>query len=351
MNPTPDQSGPLVDGGAQGAPMDPFEESVGQFVDIQRSSRGTGQDAMLGRETQETTSAADPDGQPQHGDSAPDQASDAATTQSGEPALPEGVDIEPLPEHMKPEHAYAMARHWQRQASLAQNKLKEAESATPAQNLEETLAKVLQRTPQQQAAQEDNVQPIERPKPPARPEQDFGDEWDKYQLDLADYNVKMAEYLEYRDTQFDQRLSAAEQLAQQQRQQAQLQQQIEAATNDAMSMFSMDEATARGFVQSVVDGSIFKNESLLAEAYKLQNMQPTQPRQEPTHPNDGNTAQPGDEPLGSLREEVLRRNAAQQQRSMETPSTQGASGGAPPSKGLFTQRVAAGVDPFAPPGS
>lgn len=289
----------------------------------------------------ETANAGAPFGQPDGSQSAAGQQSVAATTDA-QPSfnMPEGLNIQSIPEHMDAETAYNMARYWQSEASKAANELKTAkQQGAPQADIAE-LARQLQQAQQQQQVVAQTTAPVqvqsEAPVPPVVPQipdEPYGDEWDDYIKDVHTYNQELADYQTklqmHMQHNFESKIKGIEDYTNAMREQ----QEMREAVSEVSARFGMNQRDAEKFVRDLASGQLFQDVDLLAKAYIMNNNSPV--------------ASVSDSGLDNLRSQVAERNAqAQQQRLPMTPAAQGVPQGKVSKPGLFTATPSKALDPW-----
>jgi hypothetical protein len=327
--------------------IDPFsdnppEENTGNPNPIDFMANQQAQARQAGVHT-ETANAGAPEGQPDGSQSAVEQQSVAATTDA-QPSfnLPEGLDVQAIPEHMDAETAYNMARYWQSEASKAANELKSAKQQGAPQADVAELARQLQQAQQQQQAVAQSTTPQVQQAPEAAPEppvvpqipdEPYGDEWDDYIKDVHAYNQELAEYQTKLQTHMQQNLEQKIKGIEEYTNSMREQQEMREAVTEVSARFGMNQQDAEKFVRDLASGQLFQDVDLLAKAYIMNN-------------NSSATSVP-DSGLDNLRSQVAERNAqAQQQRLPMTPAAQGVPQGQVSKPGLFTATSSKALDPW-----
>ena len=324
--------------------IDPFsdnppEQNAGNPNPIDFMANQQAQARQAGVHT-ETANAGAPQGQPDGSQSAAGESSDAATV-AAQPSfnLPEGLDVQSIPEHMDAETAYNMARYWQSEASKAANELKAARQQGAAKADIAALTQQLEQVQQQQRAAtqatepQAPITPPEAPVVPLMPDEPYGDEWDDYIKDMHAYNQELAEYQTklqaHMQQNLEQKIKGIEEYTNTMREQ----QEMREAVTEVSARFGMNQQDAERFVRDLASGQLFQDVDLLAKAYIMNNNSPA--------------ASVPDSGLDNLRSQVAERNAqAQQQRLPMTPAAQGVPQGQVSKPGLFTATPSKALDPW-----
>jgi len=324
--------------------IDPFsdnppEQNTGNPNPIDFMANQQAQTRQAGVHT-ETANAGAPEGQPDGSQSAAGESSDAATV-AAQPSfnLPEGLDVQAIPEHMDAETAYNMARYWQSEASKAANELKSAKQQGAAKADIAALTQQLEQVQQQQMAAtqvaetQAQIAPPEAPVVPLMPDEPYGDEWDDYIKDMHTYNQELAEYQSKLQTHMQQNLEQKIKGIEEYTNSMREQQEMREAVTEVSARFGMNQQDAERFVRDLASGQLFQDVDLLAKAYIMNN-------------NSSATSVP-DSGLDNLRSQVAERNAqAQQQRLPMTPAAQGVPQGQVSKPGLFTATPSKALDPW-----
>lgn len=325
--------------------IDPFsdnppEQNAGNPNPIDFMANQQAAARQAGVNTQ-TANAGAPQGQPDGSQSAVEQRGVAATTDA-QPSfnLPEGLDVQAIPEHMDAETAYNMARYWQSEASKAANELKSAKQQGASQADIADLARQLQQAQQQQQAVAQAPTPAqaqaEAPVPPVVPQipdEPYGDEWDDYIKDVHAYNQELAEYQTKLQLHMQQNLETKIRGIEDYTNSMREQQEMREAVEEVSARFGMNQRDAEKFVRDLASGQLFQDVDLLAKAYIMNNNSPV--------------SSVSDSGLDNLRSQVAERNAqAQQQRLPMTPAAQGVPQGKVSKPGLFTATPSKALDPW-----
>lgn len=235
---------------------------------------------------QPQTAPVDPQGQTTEGD--------------GQPAL----EPREIPDHMSPEHVYAMATYQQSRADKVLAEKRELEAKIEALNSANPIGQYAVNDPafmahvsqyfastsngqpsSNQALAGGNVAPapLQKPEPPQRPAtmEPYSEEAERYQQAQAQYLLELGEYnsnlMQSQVTQLQQA-----QLAQQEAQrQAAAQQQLQ---QELMYQHGLNQQDAQGFMQFAQDPKNQNDLGLWITAYKLRNGQQVQPTPSPATP-------------------------------------------------------------------